>query len=139
MREHNHVKTTLFSFFVGLVPGIVYLYFYINGYFGIPIFGWDFLGYFILYWVNPLALLSMGLVAIIFKATWKQPYHIENLNLKSFKNLCLVVTAILTIIMVYLFFSIIDLAKVLVFFYLALVGFFIAYYYGSKLFEIKNV
>lgn len=137
MRIHNQIKTIIFSLIVGLALGTVYLYFYINGYFGTPVFGWEFLGMFVLDFFHPLFLLSYGLVAIIAYTIWKRPPHIEHLNLKSYKLFSLFFICVMSLALLYLIYKDKELAKILGFFYLLLVGFDISYYFGSKLFELN--
>lgn len=138
MRTHNQIKTTIFAFIIGFAVGAIYLYFYVNGYFGKAIFGWDVLGLFVLDFLHPLSLLFYILAAVIVYAIWKRPLHIENLNLKSFKTFSIVFLFLISTIMLYLVFNDRELAKILGFFYFLLVGFTISYYFGSKLFELNN-
>ena len=59
MITYERVKTNIFATIFGLFLGIVYLYFYINGYFGQAGFSWEFLSGLLISFIHPIALIGL--------------------------------------------------------------------------------
>lgn len=138
MITHNRIKTNIFASLFGLLLGVIYLYFYINGYFGEALFGWLFLSDLLLTFVEPFSLIGLGLVLVIVLNRRKKPFHLATQIIESTHRMHLIVIVISTLIIVSLLFIDKQIALVYAFIYFFIVGFFSSYLIGMRMFKVKQ-
>lgn len=138
MITHNRIKTNIFATLIGLMLGIAYLYFYINGYFGEAVFGWSFLSELLLTFVEPFSLIGLGLVLFIVLINRKKPFHIGTEIVESTNKIHITVIVISTVIIISLFLIDKQIALVYAFIYFFIIGYFSSYLIGMRIFRVKG-
>ena len=138
MITHNRIKTNVFATLIGLMLGIAYLFFYINGYFGQAVFGWSFLSELLLTFVEPFSLIGLGVVLVIVLIKRKKPFHLATEVVESTNKIHITIIIISTIIIVSLFFIDKQIALVYAFIYFFIIGFFSSYLMGMRIFRVKG-
>lgn len=138
MITYNRIKTNILATFFGLLLGIGYLYFYINGYFGQAIFGWDFLSGLLISFIHPVALIGLVPFLIIVYVKRKKNAHLEFDSIQKAIKIHLSVMLIATVLIVSLFMVEKEVALVYAFIYFFVLGFFSSYLLGMRLFEVKE-
>jgi len=138
MIVHYRIKTNILATLCGLILGSIYLFFYINGFFGKALFGWTFLSDLILVFIHPLSLL--GLVPILILVYLKRNKNF-NLGYQDFKKVIkghIVVMVISTILLITLFLIQNELAFIYAFLYFFIIGFFSSYLLWMQIFQVKS-
>ena len=138
MITHEKVKTNIFATIFGLILGIVYLYFYINGYFGQAMFGWKFLSGLLISFIHPVALIGLIPFLIIVYVKSRKNFSLGIQNLQSAMKVHSIVIIASTVLFVAIFIIEKEMALVYAFLYFFIIGFFSSYLLGMRIFEIKN-
>lgn len=138
MITHNRIKTNIFATILGLMLGIGYLYFYINGYFGEALFGWEFLSDLLVSFIHPIALIGLFPFLIIVYVRRKKDFKLGFDNMQKTIKGVMVVNLISTVLIILLFIIEKELALVFAFLYFFIIGFFNSYLLGMRLFEVKR-
>ena len=84
MITHEKVKTNIFATIFGLFLGIVYLYYYINGYFGKAVFGWEFLSGLLNSFIHPVALIGLVPFLIIVYVKRRKDFKFQKDKIRWF-------------------------------------------------------
>lgn len=138
MITHEKVKTNIFATIFGLLLGIVYLYFYINGYFGKAVFGWEFLSGLLNSFIHPVALIGLVPFLIIVYVKRRKDFRLESQNMQSAIKVHSIVIIASTVLFVSIFIIDKEMALVYAFLYFFIIGFFSSYLLGMRIFEVKN-
>jgi len=138
MITHNRIKTNIFATIFGLMLGIGYLYFYINGYFGEALFDWSFLSDLLVSFIHPIALIGLVPFLIIVYVRRRKDFILGFDNMQKSIKGHLIVILVSTVLIISMFIVEKQLALVYAFLYFFIIGFFSSYLLGMRLFEIKN-
>ncbi len=138
MITHEKVKTNIFATIFGLFLGIVYLYYYINGYFGKAVFGWEFLSGLLNSFIHPVALIGLVPFLIIVYVKRRKDFRLESQNMQSAIKVHSIVIIASTVLFVSIFIIDKEMALVYAFLYFFIIGFFSSYLLGMRIFEVKN-
>ncbi len=138
MIAYDRVKTNIFATIFGLFLGIVYLYFYINGFFGKAVFGWEFLSGLLNSFIHPVALIGLVPFLIIVYVKRRKDFRLEFQNMQSAIKVHSIVMITSTVLFVSIFIIEKEMALVYAFLYFFIIGFFSSYLLGMRIFEIKN-
>lgn len=137
MITHNRIKTNIFATLIGLLLGITYLYFYINGYFGKAVFGWSFLSELLLTFVEPFSLIGLGVVLFIVLIKRRKSFSLATEIIESTNRIHITIVVISTFIIVSLFLIDKQIALVYAFIYFFILGFFSSYLIAMRVFRVK--
>jgi uncharacterized membrane protein (DUF485 family) len=138
MITHERIKTNIFATIIGLLLCIVYLYFYIVGFFGEPLFGWEFLSGLLISFIHPVALIGLVPFLIIVYVRRRKDFKLGFDNMQKSIKGHLIVILVSTVLIVLLFIIEKELALVYAFLYFFIIGFFSSYLLGMRLFEVKS-
>jgi uncharacterized membrane protein (DUF485 family) len=138
MITHERIKTNIFATIIGLLLCIVYLYFYIVGFFGEPLFGWEFLSGLLISFIHPVALIGLVPFLIIVYIRRRKDFKLGFDNMQKSIKGHLIVILVSTVLIVLLFIIEKELALVYAFLYFFIIGFFSSYLLGMRLFEVKS-
>jgi hypothetical protein len=138
MITHERIKTNIFATIFGLFLGIVYLYFYINGYFGQAVFGWEFLSGLLSSFIHPVALIGLVPFLIIVYVKSRKDFSLEIQDVQNAIKVHSIVILASTFLIVSMFIIAKEMALVYAFIYFFIIGFFSSYLLGMRIFEFKN-
>lgn len=138
MITHERIKTNIFATIFGLFLGIVYLYFYINGYFGQAVFGWEFLSGLLNSFIHPVALIGLIPFLIIVYVKSRKDFSLEVQSIQNAIKVHSIVILASTFLIVSMFIIEKEMALVYAFIYFFIIGFFSSYLLGMRIFEFKN-
>jgi cobalamin biosynthesis protein CobD/CbiB len=138
MITYNRIKTNILATFFGLLLGISYLYFYINGYFGQAIFGWDFLSGLLISFIHPVAIIGLIPFLIIVYVSRRKNFNTKIDSIQKVTKINFYIILVSTVLIVSLFMVEKEIALVYAFIYFFIIGFFSSYLLGMRLFEFKE-
>ncbi len=138
MIMYHRIKTNVFATIFGVLLGIGYLYFYINGYFGEALFGWSFLSDLLISFIHPIAIIGMIPFLIIVYIRRRKNFELGFDDIQKTIKTHGIIILVSTMLIIVLFIIEKEIALVYAFLYFFIVGFFSSYLLGIRLFEIKN-
>jgi hypothetical protein len=138
MIMHHRIKTNVFATIFGVLLGIGYLHFYINGYFGKALFGWSFLSDLLMSFIHPIAIIGLLPFLIIVYIRRRKNFELGFDNMQKTIKTHSIIILVSTVLIIVLFILEKEIALVNAFLYFFMVGFFSSYLLGMRLFELKN-
>ena len=137
MITHHRIKTNIFATIFGLLLGIGYLYFYINGYFGEALFGWEFLSDLLRSFIHPIALIGLAPFLIIVYLRRRKDFHLGFDDIQKTIKIHSIVILVSTVLIIILFIIEKEMALVYAFLYFFTIGYFSSYLLGMRFFEVR--